>query len=348
MKTAAKCVNSVLLVMAGTPHSSLGDVQQGITDARFQQARVAEAINLAATGNAKEAAGILREAPTEHLIPFIVAALDHNPRASESPVNSILYRALAEHHAANTELGYQALFSGVSHPEVDAVCIAALVEAPPEKRPEVADRLASLLLADAPTERRTRSVLWNLPRLGRDARGAMNSIEAFFSNTHNDSDFRAMAAEAMLSIGPADRALGHFRDEDIEVLLGPIGKVGGETGGTYNTDAGTRRQIRAIVHKALGHPKKDVRLLAFQVLGVAYGIDLVVGNTSEGYHCHPDFREAVEFLSRSDPDEGLREGALQVLATFDERLKAAIRRRERWLKEHGDGAPQTESKSESP
>lgn len=326
------CILFTILVCIGAAPSSA-------VDERPMRVSVEIALELFlknGPGGAQAAQSMLRRLSHEEIINQSLAILRRTPSLDDRS-RRFIYDSLTSHSllfAVDEKMVDEliALFSeGLKDSGLRATCLMGLTRVPPGKRGDA----AGLLLTDIENRGFPHAVtpgfLNGLARWGSDARlmqPILPEIEHIFQDPQADDAVRGVAGAAMLCIGPVERALAHLEQQDVALSLGPIGAAGYESDGTFRTDEQSiRARLRQLVLKGLQSADLEVRTHAFEALAPAYGVDFLVSDGQGGFRADPAFVEALEVLVANEMDASLRERAQFVLATMDERVRKAIRKR---------------------
>jgi pyruvate-formate lyase len=125
-----------------------------------------------------------------------------------------------------------------------------------------------------------------------------------------------------------ENVVTHFESEELRLTMGPIGAAGWSTNGTFGTDdQSVRQRFRQLVLRGLRSSDPEVRTHAFEALLPAYGVDFLVADGQGGFRANPESVEALDALAANETDASLRARAQSGLLTLDERVRKAIRKR---------------------
>lgn len=288
------------------------------------------AVDLVSSGDRSNAKQMLDAMPDQQVVREGVAVLLEDATLS-GEIRQFCFEVLAKRGAASTEEGYRLLVDGLRDPTLRRWSVAGLALVSEQRRGETVEHFVNA--ASRSDEGDPKQVivlaLGVLQRWGRTSAAALPLIEDVFHDPRYSDQERSLAAQAMLTVGPVAEAMKQIGPEDRTLVLGPIGFVGATTNGKFDGEPSAKKQVRAYVRDAIHDERKEVRELAFEALHAVYGEDAIVGTTEDGYQANPEMVTAVQFLANSEPDPALRERAIHWLDTLDQRVRNAVRKRER-------------------
>jgi len=284
---------------------------------------------------------VLAGYPSDAVVPVIVDLLRVDPGFTVSPARDNAYRVLLRHRAQYTAEGFAQLIAGLNEPKYRAMCATGLWDVPTEYQEEAISALGRTLEnANGQIEEPAAgAVIRALARHGKAASRFLARIEEVFNDRTLSPSVRGAAAYALPRLGTPERALEHyFKDPDVELHAWPLGALPSETNEAYTIGPETRKVIRDFVRKIMRSERKEVRAQGFEALGLAYGDEFLIADPVRGFRVNPEFEEAIVYMAEKEPDERLRQRAIGVRDTLDERVAKAIHKRERRSKS-GDADP---------
>jgi hypothetical protein len=285
-------------------------------------------------GDTQLALSMIRQLPQEVVVDQSLAIL-REYAALDAKSRRFVYGALTSHDrlvSIDEEAldDVIALFSeGLKDSDVRRICITGLFRVPESKRRHAADLLLANIEKQGITNTLDAEFLNSLILWGNDAklmRPILPDIERIFHDPETDRGLRGKSAAAMLCIGPTSQTVAQFTPTDVPLLMGPIGYLGIETHGTFNTDDATREKIRQLVRGGLRHADREVRTHALEALLPAYSHDFVVEDEEGKHRANPELVQALSEFVANEPDEELRKRAQSVLDTMDQRVRKHVRR----------------------
>jgi len=291
--------------------------------------QVADALALAKQGNRLEAEKLLGELPAQEVIIATLPLLEVNHDDSPLAERQLVLWVLKKHGAARQPNVSTAIARIATDYELCDDAIVALIDAPFEHR-EGLVRLFDGVLRDAKSPITCRMAVATVASNWKGLASLLfPQLVLLLHNEREDERARGLYAQAILAIRPISDALEVLRESDAKATLGPIGKMGVETQGTFNSAMDERDRVRNFVRNACFAPDRETRVLAFETLAPSYGHDFAVQDEFKNYVVNPSFRDTVERMAREEPDEDLRARAISVVQTLDQRLTKMVRRLEK-------------------
>ncbi len=308
---------------------------------------------------AEEALKGLKALPSEEAIPALVEELGTNPLLNSSRAKGrriLAYQALEAHGAVQTDAGYGQFAACLDEPgSPRGLCVAALLDAPERRQPEVIQRVSQFLGDPRIEDSAKRTALRAISAKGPSAAAYLEPFLVVFASQTAGEHVRCAAASAILNVGGLKRILPQLQGLDArneKVTLWALAKFIGQEFDRYQGDLPTEFrealvQVRQFVLKGLKSEDLQVRSAAFEALPLSFGEELVIEESPGDYRINPEFEAAIKELATGEADPGLRERAQGAVGQFDDLVRAVLRRRERRASQDS-GATPTKSDQDDP
>lgn len=290
-------------------------------------------------GKYEEARSKLAELPRDAVIQLVVRGISDDASFLDENKRAHAYRILVDLNAVDTDAGFAQLVAGLRDPLSHSLCAHGLIKAPADKLPEVADRLAAMLVAEETTDREKLPLVKALGGIGKPASAHLESIERIFAERAADELLRGAAAFAMLRIGGLGYAVERFAGVDpagqramLPYLARHIVETEMALGNKVDTEfTQHRREARKLVLPAMRSEDVGVRKAALEALPVVYGEEALIIRTRDDYEMDAEYGNAVRQMAMQESDGDLRERAAKMIdpGFVDLKVESILRRRAR-------------------